>query len=259
MSDHKPVVVKIGGNALGPEDTTFQDVVALREEGIPVVVVHGGGPLITQWLQSMGIRSAFVRGLRVTDEASLEVVTAVLCGLVNKRIVAAIRAAGGRAIGISGVDAGTVTAEVCAPELGLVGEVKRVDPGALEVLLEHGYIPVVAPVSASPDPKTPLLNVNADTVAGAIAGAIGAERLVFLTDVPGVQDRDGRVIAELTPAKVQELVESGVITGGMIPKIEACVQAVSYVSTAQIADGRRPGALRKALANDVGTRVRSTG
>lgn len=252
----RPVVVKIGGNALGPRDTTFSDAVALQASGVPVVLVHGGGATITRWLERQGVQTKFVRGLRVTDEAALEVVTAVLCGLTNKALVAAIVAAGGRAVGISGVDAGMVKARVQDPELGRVGEVERVDVSLLIHLLEGGYIPVVAPVSLEePSSTGGLLNVNADTVAAAVAGALGAERLLFLTDVPGVLDKQGRVLSPLTPMAVRQLIADQVVTGGMIPKVEACLTALAYVGVAQIADGREAGALPRALADQAGSLV----
>lgn len=256
MSQGRPVVVKIGGNALGPEDTTFRDAVTLQKSGVPVVVVHGGGATITKWLERQGVETRFERGRRVTDQAGLDVATAVLCGLTNKALVAAVNAAGGRAVGISGVDAGTVLARVEDPELGRVGEVESVDPALIRCLLDGGFMPVVAPVSLeSPADSGKLLNVNADTVAAAIAGALGAERLVFLTDVAGVWDKDKKVIPSLTTKDVRRLIDDGVIAGGMIPKVEACTAALTYVGAAQIVDGRQAGALPQALENKTGTLV----
>jgi len=256
VEQRRPVVVKIGGNALGPEDTTFRDAVALQRSGVPVVIVHGGGATITKWLEKQGVATTFVRGRRVTDEAGLEVVTAVLCGLTNKALVAAINAVGGRAVGISGVDAGTVLARVEDPDLGRVGEVESVAPALVRHLLDGGFIPVIAPVSLeSPAASGRLLNVNADTVAAAVAGALNAERLVFLTDVAGGWDKDKKVIPSLTTQDVLKLIRDGVISGGMIPKVEACTAALAYVGAAQIADGRQPGALPQALSNKTGTLV----
>lgn len=252
------VVIKIGGSALGPQDTTFADLVALQREGIGVVVVHGGGPTITRWLGRLGVQSTFVRGLRVTDEAALEVVTAVLCGLVNKALVAAIQAAGGRAVGLSGADGPTVLARVRDAALGRVGEVSRVEPRLLHSLVGEGYIPVLAPVSLDEGLGGELLNVNADSVAGAVARALGAERVIFLTDVPGVLDSRSEPIPALSRERTRQLIAAGVITGGMVPKVEACLAALEHVPVAQIVDGRRPGALRDALAGGRGTRIERT-
>ncbi len=255
MSASTTIVVKIGGNALGPDDTTFQDLVALRRRGLAPVVVHGGGPAVTRWLTDLGVETTFVRGLRVTDDATLDVVTAVLCGLVNKTIVAAIQRVGGRAVGLSGADGATVRAQVRNPDLGRVGEVSHVDPTLLHTLLAEGVIPVVAPVSLEDGPEGRLLNVNADSVAGAVAHALDAERVVFLTDVPGVLDGQGELLSSLSRAQMRELIDREVITGGMVPKVEASLKALEHVSAAQIVDGRQPGALLDAVADRIGTRV----
>ena len=259
MADSRRIVVKIGGNALGPEDTTFDDLVAVQREGIAPLVVHGGGPLITQWLDRLGIESTFARGLRVTDEKALDVIIAVLSGLVNKRIVAAIGAAGGRAVGLSGADGPSIFAEVRDAELGRVGEVSGVRPDLINGLMSHDFIPVFSPVSVDAADEGKLLNVNADSVAGALAGALGAERVIFLTDVPGVLDADGAVISELTASQAQSLIADGVITGGMIPKVTACLNALAHAGAAHIIDGRAPGALRRALADEAGTRIIGAG
>lgn len=256
MSASKTIVVKIGGNALGPDDTTFHDLVALQHQGVSPVVVHGGGPAVTRWLKELGVETTFVRGLRVTDDATLEVVTAVLGGLVNKTIVAAIQAAGGRAVGLSGADGSTVLAQVQNPDLGRVGEVSRVDPTLLDSLLEQGMIPVLAPVSLEEGAEARLINVNADSIAGAIAHALEAERVVFLTDVPGVLGGNGELLPVLSDAQIRDLVDREVITGGMVPKVEACLNALQHVAAAQIIDGRKPGALLEAVADRTGTRVR---
>lgn len=256
MSASRPIVVKIGGSVLGPQDTTFADLVSLRREGASPVVVHGGGPAITRWLQRMGVETTFVRGLRVTDAPSLEVVTAVLCGLVNKAIVASIHAAGGRAVGLSGADGPTVLARVRDAALGRVGEVSRIEPDLLSSLLRDGYIPVLSPVSLDQDAGGQLLNVNADSVAGAVARGLGAERVIFLTDVPGVLDAGGALIPALSRQGARDLIGTQVITGGMVPKVEACLAALEHVPIAQIVDGRLPGALRAALAGGAGTFIR---
>ena len=254
------IVVKIGGSTLGSHDTTLDDVVALQAEGLHPVVVHGGGKVITEWLGKQGIRPRFVRGLRVTDEPTLRVVVAVLTGEVNKSIVASILAMGGRAVGMSGVDGGMLQARVLDPELGLVGSVVEVGVGPIQAAMEAGFIPVIAPVairSAGPSSaSTPFLNVNADTAAGEIAAALGAERLVIMTDVEGVMDSSRRLIARLTERQARGLMRSNVIEGGMVPKIGACLKAIKEVSTTHIVNGRRPHTLRDTLmGKSIGTRV----
>lgn len=247
----KAIVVKIGGSTLGSEDTTLEDVVSLQKQGRPVVIVHGGGAIITDWLKKMNIKTTFVRGERVTDSASLEVVTAVLAGLVNKDIVASINNLGGRAIGISGADGGLVQNGVENMELGYVGGKARIDLTPLKVLLEAGYIPVVAPVSLYSEGRTEkapgVLNNNADIIAGEIAATMPAERLIFLTDVTGIYDRQGKLLPLLSPAEAEALIASGVASGGMIPKVRACIKAVSIMGSACIIDGRKPHALIKEL------------
>lgn len=247
----KPVVVKIGGSTLGANDTTFQDVAALQRRGTPVVVVHGGGKVITDWMQKLGVQARFVRGLRVTDAPSLGVVVAVLCGLVNKQLVADMAAAGARALGMSGVDGGMLGGRVLDPELGYVGEVTHVEPKPVLDVLEAGYVPVIAPVvmnHAAAKGTPAFLNVNADTAAGELAAALGAERLIFLTDVEGVLDGDKKLVRRLAPTGAKALISSGVAGGGMIPKLEACLKALSSALCAQIIDGRTPNALMDALA-----------
>ena len=253
------VVVKIGGSTLGQHDTTLEDLVWLHAEGVEAIVVHGGGKTITEWLERQGVPSRFVRGLRVTDERSIEVVVAVLAGLVNKQLVAAINALGGRAVGLCGADGGTLRARVKDPALGLVGEPSRVEAAAIEGLLAQRFLPVIAPVGVLEEGdrvRATLLNINADTAAGEIGGALGAQRCVFLTDVPGVCDGDGRVLPRLSREEAQALIASGVISGGMVPKVEACVRALAHVPASHIVDGRRPHSLRDCLAGrDSGTRI----
>jgi acetylglutamate kinase len=243
----KVIVVKLGGATLGSHDTTIEDIVSLQQQSKSLVVVHGGGKVITDWLEKQGASTRFVNGERVTDEATLEVVISVLAGLVNKEIVAAINNLGGKAIGISGVDGAFIQGRIKDKELGYLGEVVKINPAPLKALLKAGYIPVVAPVSlyASKSAKEPrLLNINADTVAGEIAAAIGAEKLIFLTDVVGVCDQAGKLLSHLSPDEAEALVVSGVASGGMIPKIKACLRALSGASTTCIIiDGRKPRAL----------------
>ena len=252
-SGPRTIVVKIGGNALSPDDTTFADIVTLHRAGARVIVVHGGGPTITDWLGRIGVETQFVDGRRVTDEATLDVVTAVLSGLVNKRIVAELQRAGGAAAGISGSDGPTVIARVRDPALGRVGDVAEVRSELLDAITGAGMVPVVAPVSREDSPDSGVLNVNADSVAGALAEAAGADRVVFLTDVPGVLGADHELIPALDGAQARALIEDGTINGGMIPKVEACLAALGHASAAQIVDGRREGALIAALENDAGT------
>ena len=243
----KVIVVKIGGATLGSHDTTIEDIVELQRQGKSLVVVHGGGKVITDWLGKRGIPTRFINGERVTDEATLEVVISVLVGVVNKEIVADINALGGMAMGISGADGALIQGRIKDKELGYVGTVAKVNPAPLQALLESGYIPVVAPVSLhavdKPEEAPQVLNINADAVAGEITAAIGAERLIFLTDVAGVCDQSGNLLLRLSPDEAEALVTSGVASGGMIPKIKACLGALSGTATTCIIDGRQPHAL----------------
>jgi len=243
----KIIVVKIGGSTLGSHDTAIEDIVKLQEEGRPVIVVHGGGKVITDWLQKQGVETSFVRGERVTDIPTLEVATAVLAGLVNKEIVAAINGLGGRAVGISGVDGAVFEGIIRQPEKGFVGTVVKVNTALLETLLNSGFVPVVAPIGLNSgqkeadEPQT--LNFNADTVAGEIAAATGAERLIFLTDVEGIADETGQLISRMNSVEAEAMIASGVASGGMIPKINACLTALSGTLSTCIIDGRQSHAL----------------
>lgn len=246
----RPVVIKIGGSTLGRHDTTLQDLVSLQQRGIPMVVIHGGGKKVTQWLEQRGATTRFVDGLRVTDMVSLEVVAAVLAGLVNTELVAAVNRAGGKACGLTGVDGNLVEARIANPELGYVGTVVGVNAGIVEVLTHDGYIPVIAPPCANASPETAdvaYLNVNGDEMAGALAAALNASRLIFLTDVEGIRDGHGRLLARLNTAEVESLIASGVIAGGMIPKAQAALSALSVHCLSQIVDGRVPHALLEAI------------
>jgi acetylglutamate kinase len=242
----KAIVIKLGGATLGSHDTTIADIVALQQKGKSLVVVHGGGKMITSWLEKRGLKTRFINGERVTDEQTLEVVVSVLVGVVNKEIVADINAGGGLAVGISGVDGGLIQGRFKSRELGFVGEVSRINPAPLEALLKGGYIPVVAPIAvADKAEKAPrVLNINADIVAGEIAAAIGAEKLVFLTDVAGVSDHSGNLLAQLSPGEAEALMAAGTASGGMIPKIKACLRALAgKASACLIVDGRQSHAL----------------
>lgn len=259
MNRSEVLVAKIGGSTLGAHDTTLEDVVALQRRGLRPVVVHGGGALISEWLKAHEVPTRFERGLRVTDERTLEVVVAVLAGLVNKGLVAALAAAGGRAVGLSGADGGLLKARLLDEKLGFVGEVVEVDPRLLLGLLDDGFVPVVAPVAVEWRGEAPtgqLLNINADTAAGAVAEALAARCLVFLTDVPGIRDEDGRTVSALSAAQAATLTGAGVIEGGMIPKVEACLGAAGSGCRSVIADGRRAGALVEAIEERTGTVVR---
>lgn len=251
----RPLVVKIGGSTLGAEDTTLNDLAWLsRQTPRPVVLVHGGGPLISDWQRRLGLEPRFVRGLRVTDEASLEVAVAVLAGLVNKQLVVGLQALGVRAVGLAGVDGAFIRARPADPDLGFVGKVERIDVGLLGRLLGDGYLPVIAPigiwVEAAGDGVRPAcLNLNADTVAGELAAVLAAD-LIFLTDTPGVLDGAGQTISGLTPAAARALVAEGIARGGMIPKIEACLRAVEAGGTAWVIDGAAPGSLRRLICGE---------
>ena len=245
------IVVKLGGATLGSHDTTIEDIVELQQQGKSLIVVHGGAKVVTEWLSRQGIPTRFVHGERVTDEVALEMVTAVLAGLVNKEIVASINSLGGQAIGISGVDGALIQGKIKDRELGYMGTVVKVNLAPLEVLLQSGYIPVVAPVSLhsfdKPDKAPQLLNINGDTVAGEIAATIGAERLIFLTDVVGIRNQSGKLLSQLSPDEAEALMASGVASGGMMPKIKASLRALSNTSMARIIDGRKPHALLREI------------
>ena len=255
MTAGSAIVVKIGGSTMGAQDTALEDIVSLHREGRPVVVVHGGGPLISSWLERQGVESHFSSGLRITDEATLEVVVAVLAGLVNKELVAGLERLGGRAWGLSGVDGALLQARLADPALGWVGEVERVNLEPLRLALAEGYIAVVAPIGfyANGEGGARILNLNADTAAGELAAALGAEVALFLTDVPGVQDQEGRVVPSLSPTHAREWMERGILSGGMVPKVRACLRALAGAERAVIADGRAPRVLAAALRGEIGT------
>jgi len=234
---------------MGSRDTTIEDLVALQKQGKSMVVVHGGGNKVTEWLNRQGVTTEFVRGERVTDSAALEVATAVLAGLVNKETVAAINNLGGRAAGISGIDGSLIEGKLKNREMGYVGEAVNINPAILETLLKSGFIPIVSSMSLyavdRPADAAQILNINADPTAGDLAAALGAEKLIFLTNVAGINDASGEVIPRLAAKEAQSLVESGVISGGMIPKLNACLTALNAGAIARIIDGRQPHALMK--------------
>jgi acetylglutamate kinase len=245
----KVIVVKIGGSTLGNHDTTLEDLVELQKQGKSLVVVHGGAKVTTEWLARLGIPTSFVNGLRVTDAETLKVVAAALGGLVNKELVVAIQALGGKAVGLSGCDGNLLWAGVKSPEMGYVGEIMAVDPTLLKLLLNAGYMPVVAPISfGSVEGRVTLLNVNGDTAAGEIAAALAAEKLIFLTDVDGIHDGSEQVVHKLNLAEAKDMLASGVASGGMIPKIEASLRALTTTKVVRIINGRAAHALRDNIA-----------
>lgn len=271
--DRETVVIKYGGHAMGEEQVAklfAADAVLLKMLGVHPVVVHGGGPQISAWLAKAGVKSTFVDGLRVTDEATMEVAEMVLSGAINKEIANWITQAGAeadvRGVGLSGKDARMLTVEKVTrtkkdPEsevermvdLGFVGEPKKVDPKIIEALLyaEEDYIPVVAPIGVSETGET--YNINADTVAGALAGALNAKRMLLLTDVAGVLGKDGELIRQMTVAEARRAIADGVATGGMIPKLETAISAVEAgVEAVVILDGRRPHAMLVELFTEHG-------
>lgn len=265
--DNKMVVVKYGGHAMGDPalGAAFaRDITLLQQSGVNPIVVHGGGPQIGKMLTRLGIDSEFRVGLRVTDKPTIEIVEMVLAGSINKEIVQLINAEGGRAIGLCGKDGNLVTAKKLertmvdpdsniekVVDLGFVGEPAEVNPTVLKLVLKEEIIPVIAPVAPGSDGST--YNVNADTFAGAIAGALNATRLLFLTDVPGVLDKEGKLIKSLTVAKARELIADGTISGGMIPKVETCIEALGRgVEGVVILDGKVEHAVLLELFTDRG-------
>ena len=262
--DEEIVVIKYGGHAMGEEDAAqkfARDVVLLEQTAINPVVVHGGGPQIETMLKRLGIKSQFAAGLRVTDAATIEIVEMVLAGSINKQIVSHINQAGGKAVGLCGKDGGMVTARKISPQggiasadlvdLGFVGEPEKVDVTVLNQILGRELIPVLAPVAAGKNGET--FNVNADTFAGHIAGALKAKRLLLLTDVPGVLDKSKKLIEKLSVNDARKLIADGTISGGMIPKVETCINALELgVEGVAIVDGRVPHAVLLELFTDHG-------
>ena len=263
----KTILIKFGGHAMGKADFVnafAADIALLDQVGARPVVVHGGGPQIGEMLKKLQIESSFIDGLRVTDEATVSVVEMVLAGGINKALVAAITSAGGRAVGVSGKDGGLITARKLitmaktsdsatqqAVDLGFVGEPSHVDVTVLNALMQHHLIPVVAPVGGGEDGKT--YNINADTAAGAIAAALNATRMLMLTDVTGVLDQSGKLISSLTISEAEALIDNGTISGGMIPKVKTCIDAVQGgAEGAVIMDGRAPHALLVELFTEHG-------
>ena len=263
----KTILIKFGGHAMGKADYVnafAADIALLDQVGAKPVVVHGGGPQIGEMLKKLQIESSFIDGLRVTDDATISVVEMVLAGSINKTLVAAIASAGGRAVGVSGKDGGLITARKLitmakandsaiqkAVDLGFVGEPSHVDVTVLNALMQHHLIPIVAPVGGGEDGKT--YNINADTAAGAIAAALNATRMLMLTDVTGVLDQNGKLISSLKISQAEALIHNGTISGGMIPKVKTCIDAVQGgAEGAVIIDGRAPHALLVELFTEHG-------
>lgn len=240
------VVIKVGGSTLGEHDTSLADCAQLHREGRRVVVVHGGGAAVTDWQRRLGAEAAWVDGLRSTTPESLEVVVAVLAGLINKELTRSLHELGAPAIGLSGVDGATLSSPISS-RIGLVGETPSCDPGTLRRVLDAGLLPVLAPVGLADDRST-TLNINADTAAGAVAAALGAVALIFLTDVPQVLDADGAGIGCLTESQQRTLTDAGVIAGGMLPKLRAGREAFGLGTRVRIVDGRQPHIVREAIA-----------
>ena len=263
----KVMVIKYGGHAMVEEELKLafaKDIVLMKYVGIKPVIVHGGGPQISQMMERLGLKPVFIEGQRVTDEETMNVVEMVLVGTVNKQIVSLINQVGGRAVGLSGRDGDLIqvekmtiykyTGEDRPPEIidiGRVGKVKKVNPEVLFTLLEREFIPVIAPVGVGEDGQA--YNVNADLVAGALAGSLQAEKLIYLTDVEGVKDAEGKLISTLKVSEVEELISSGVARGGMIPKLKSARKAISQgVKKVHIIDGRVPHSLIIELFTDEG-------
>ncbi len=248
------VVIKLGGHAMGSDQAMknfANDVVLMRQVGVNPVIIHGGAPMINEMLQRLNIKSNFIDGKRVTDHATMEVVEMVLSGVVNKKIVQAINVAGGRAVGLSGKDANLMICEQTDQDLGLVGTPKQMDPSILRTLFDQSMIPVIAPLGAGHKGET--YNVNGDTAAGAIAGALKADRLLLLTDVSGVKNDIGEVVTDLTASQIRKMTLDGTISGGMIPKTETALDAIaSGVRAVVIIDGRASNACLLELFTDHG-------
>lgn len=241
----RTLVIKLGGSTLYNQRDALEDIVWLRGLGAHPVLVHGGGPEINDWLDRVGLPRRFERGLRVTDAATLDVVRMVLGGKINGDLVRALVHLGGKAVGISGVDGGLLRARQIAPELGYVGAVTAVDAGVITALSRSGFIPVVAPIALGEGDT--MLNVNADDAAADLARGLSAAKLLYLSDVPGILDRQGKLLSELSDQQVRALIAEGVISGGMIPKAEAALRALEATERVHIVDGREPHVLIREL------------
>jgi acetylglutamate kinase len=249
LRDHT-LVIKLGGSTLENQRDALEDIVWLRGLGARPVLVHGGGAEINEWLAKLGLPSRFERGLRVTDAATLDVVRMVLVGKVNGELVRLIGELGGHAVGLSGLDGPLLRARRIAPELGYVGAVTTVFPGVIDTLSAAGFIPVIAPLALGEDDA--ILNVNADDAAADLARGLGATKLLYLSDVPGILDGHARLLSTLTDRQVRDLIADGTIAGGMIPKAEACLRALETTARVHIVDGREPHVLIRELLTHEG-------
>lgn len=247
----KILVVKLGGSTLEHQRAVLQDLIWLSAQGVHPVLIHGGGPAITSWLQAVHIPTRFERGLRVTDAQTLEVVSMVLRGQINEHLVLMAEQMGGKAVGLSGTDGNMVQAHIADEHLGLVGEIDRIDPTVVQGLINEGYLPIIAPLGLGPDGTC--LNINADLVAAHLAKALHAERLVFLSNVAGISRADGTYIAALSETEAHRLIEAGVISGGMIPKVQACLDALTIISSVHIVDGGESHILLREISNTPST------
>ncbi len=250
-----PIVIKIGGSTLGNHDTTLEDIVTLQKRDVSLIIVHGGGNKVSEWLKRQNITTSFIDGLRITDNDSLEMVAAVLGGLVNTDLVAAINLIGGRAIGMTGVDGNLLECAITRPELGYAGTITKVNPESVEAFLGAGFIPFIAPPGAKSSEERadiPYVNINGDDIAAEIACALKAEKLIILTDVDGIHGSGGELLPALTITEVQALMASGVIAGGMIAKAEAAIIALKTTTQVQIIDGRTSHALIDAVEGKIG-------
>jgi acetylglutamate kinase len=246
----KTLVIKLGGSTLEHQRHVLQDIIWLRALGVHPVLVHGGGPYINQWLNKLNIPTRFENGIRVTDAQTLDIVRMVLLGEVNQGLVLMASQMGGKAIGLSGTDGSMVKAHMFDERLGFVGEIDTVDATPIEAVLREGYIPIIAPLSSGPEGTC--LNINADLVAAHIAGALNAEKLIFLSNVMGICGADGALIPELSEVEAKRLIEEGIISGGMIPKVSACLDALALVPRVHIVDGREVHVLLRELFTDQG-------
>ena len=262
---NKRIVIKYGGSAMvdnNLQNAVLRDIALLSSVGVQIVVVHGGGPEINQWLKKLGIKPVFLDGLRITDTDTMDVVEMVLVGRVNKQIVSGINKHGSLAVGLCGIDGGLIEARTLGDGThGLVGEVAKVNTELLSPLLEKGYVPVISSVANSPDSRSH--NINADTVAGELAAALGAEKLILLTDTPGIlrnENEPSSLIEKIRLSEARQLIEEGIVKKGMKPKVECCIRSLAQgVNAAHIVDGRTPHALLLEVFTDAGIGTMVTG
>ncbi len=246
----KTLVIKLGGSTLEHQRAVLEDIIWLRALGASPVLVHGGGPEINEWLEKLNVPTHFENGLRVTDAQTLDIVRMVLLGKVNQGLVLMVSQMGGKAVGLSGIDGNLIRAHIADERLGFVGEIESVDPTLVQILIDQEYIPVIAPLGQGPGESC--LNINADLVAAHLAGALKAEKLIFLSNVSGICDANGSLISELSEAEAKQLIADGIINGGMIPKVSACLEALATVPRVHIVDGREPHILLRELFTDHG-------